>query len=205
MKIAEEAINETANKIVSLIEMVVKSDRKEKILQMMEDLKDLYFLAPASSKEQYHYCFPGGLAIHSLNVYKNLRKLNKAFDFNFTEEEMLISALFHDLGKACATNCKDPHYIPSTEEWKLKRGEVYEYKNDDVHFPNHQRSMFILQKYGIPLSSSEYQAILLNDGQYIEENKGYKMKECPLALALHIADRIGCYLEGKEGKPEAYR
>jgi hypothetical protein len=38
-------------------------------------------------------------------------------------------------------------------------------------------------------------AIRLNDGQYDETNKRYSMKEPPLALLIHMADRIVCETE----------
>ncbi len=198
MEISEEKINENAENILALINAVIPEPRRTVIIAMLEALKDLYFVAPASSRVHYHYAFPGGLAAHSLNVYKNLRKLNKEFKFEFSEEAMLVCGLFHDLGKACATNCTDEHYTPTIEEWKNKRGIVYDTVPDLVYFPNQQRSMYILQKFGVTLSAEEYQAILLNDGQYIDDNRPYSMKECPLAMVLHMADRMTCHFEANE-------
>ncbi len=75
-----------------------------------------FFYAPASTR--YHCSFPGGLCLHSLNVYKALKRLVKNFASkvveipgdenststkqivpNYSEDTMIIVGLLHDLGK----------------------------------------------------------------------------------------------------------
>lgn len=194
----EEKIQKNIEVFSDLVENIVSSPRKELISSMMEsDFAQLYFTAPASSRENYHYAWPGGLVSHSFNVYKNLRKLNEAFKLNFSEESMFIVSMFHDIGKACATNMTEPHYVPSVEQWKLNKGILYEYNENGVYMPNHLRSIFILMHFSISLSAEEFQAIYLNDGQYLTENKPYALKESKLALYLHMADRIALEQERK--------
>lgn len=184
--------------IEEVIGLVVSSPRKESVVKMLESVTgELYFAAPASSKTEYHYAWPGGLVAHSINVYKNLRKLNDTFKMEFSEESMLIVALFHDIGKASTSDLSVPNYLPVVEKWKLDRGNVYDINKDGVYMPNHLRSIFILSQYQISLSAAEFQAIYLNDGQYLQENRPYALKECSLALYLHIADRIS--LEQERG------
>lgn len=195
----EEEINQLINIVNMLLNKFVSKERLPQVLKVFDQYGALYFTSPASSKESYHYAFPGGLAKHSLNVYNNLIKLNNTFKCQFTDEQMLIAALFHDFGKCVATTLTDPHYVPSTDNWrKEKLGELYVKNDIGVYFPNHQRTLFAIQAAGLTLTDVEYQAILLNDGQYLEENKGYKMKECKLALFLHIADRIACEQESEK-------
>ncbi len=195
-----KTIEENIAKVSTIIDAVIKSDRKDAIVKMLEDdtFGQLYFTAPASSREQYHYAWAGGLVSHSLNVYKNLRLLSKTFDLGFDEESMCIVSLFHDLGKACASDLKNPHYAETTEDWKIQKGWLYEYGTVGVYMPTHQRSLFILQHFGIKLTDEEYQAILLHDGMYVQENRGYGLKECSLALHLHMADRIVLMIEQNE-------
>lgn len=197
----EKIIEKNISIVSGLLDSIVKSERKEKIKKMLEsEFGTLYFTAPASSKEEYHYCWPGGLVSHSINVYKNLRKLNTAFELGFSEESMFVVAMFHDIGKASDTNLDKPHYIKSTEDWRLKKGWLYEYSTQGVYMPNHLRSVFVLSKFEIPLTAEEYQSIYLNDGQYILENKPYALKECKLALFTHMADRIALEQERKDIK-----
>lgn len=185
-------IQENINKVEKILKAVVSPERVKPIIDMLEDddFGQLFFTAPASSREDFHYSYDGGLVDHSFNVYKNLRNLNESFKLEFSEETMFIVSLFHDIGKACDSTLKKPHYIPTTEDWQIKKGYFYEYSKEGVYMTNHLRSIFVLQKFGIKLSDEEFQAIYLNDGQYLSENKTYALKECPLALYLHMADRI---------------
>lgn len=186
-----EKIEKNIHLVNELVDAVVVSDRKEAICKMLSgEFGELFFTAPASSKEEYHGCFPGGLIEHSLGVYRNLRKLNTSFNCKFNEESMLLVSLFHDIGKSCCTDLKTHFYTPSDDEWKKNKGWIYEYNTKGIYMPTHQRSMFVLQYFGIKLTSEEYQSVLLNDGMYLQENRGYGLKECSLALFLHMADRI---------------
>lgn len=201
MNSEQKEIEKNIKVVSDILDSVVKTSRVEKIKKMLEsDFGTLYFSAPASSKEEYHYCWPGGLVSHSINVYKNLRKLNSTFELGFSEESMFIVAMFHDIGKASDTDLDAPHYLKSTEDWKLRKGWLYDYSTKGVYMPNHLRSVFILSKFGIDLSPEEYQAIYLNDGMYLLENKPYGLKECKLALFTHMADRIALEQERKDKK-----
>ena len=195
-----EEIEKNNALVYAIFDKVVISDRKEAIKAMLEDddFGALFFTAPASSKEEYHYAWPGGLVSHSLNVYKNLKKLNKAFDCGFSEEEMFVAGFFHDLGKACDTTIKNPHYVPTKEAWKLKKGWLYEFSDEGVYMTNHLRSLYVFQHFGIRLTAAEYMSIYLNDGQYIESAKPYALKECPLALMVHMADRLALESERED-------
>lgn len=193
-----EKVEEAVEKVQKLVDNF-GGDRKEKIEEVMEELGEMYFSAPASSREQYHYSFPGGLALHSINVFKNLVKINEAFGLNLDLESMLVVALLHDLGKACDTTLKNPHYVEQTEDWRVnKLGENYTINKEGVFMTNHLRSVFVLHQLQFPLTAEEYAAIYLNDGQYLQENRPYALKEPDLAVALHMADRMALLLESKE-------
>ena len=65
-----------------------------------------FFNAPAST--QFHCSFPGGLCLHSLNVYKAIKRLSRIFASKlegeevketYSEDTLLIVGLLHDLGK----------------------------------------------------------------------------------------------------------
>ena len=49
------------------------------------------------------------------------------------------------------------------------------------------RSVYYISKF-IPLTEEEYQAILIHDGQYVDDNSSFATKECKLALILQYAD-----------------
>lgn len=187
----EEQMEELVQKNVEIINSFVEkygADRSDKIAEILSRNEN-YFIAPASSKEEYHDCHVGGLAKHSVDVFVNLLKLDKVFNTSFNKESMLIVALFHDFGK-CKNSKDENFYVPTTESWQKKKGFNYELNHGPVWFTTRDRTVFLLQQEGLILTAEEYQAIILNDGQYIEENKGYKLKECKLATLLHMADRM---------------
>ena len=56
-----------------------------------------FYNAPASTK--YHNDYPGGLADHSISVYRELVHLNDYLDLKIAEESLIICGLLHDLCK----------------------------------------------------------------------------------------------------------
>lgn len=185
---------------VLLNEIVKDEEKKESILNLFDDLSTNFLISPASSRDSYHNSFYGGLYEHSLNVYKNLRKANEAFELGFTDQEMFVVALLHDFGKCVTANLKDPHYKDS-EAWKKKKlGQGFEYDYADGYFTNRDRTMFVLQHYKVQLTKQEYQAILLNDGLAMDANRAYSMKEFPLAFWTQVADNWAAREEEKATK-----
>lgn len=56
-----------------------------------------YFEKPAS--RNHHLNVLGGLCQHSLNVLDIMNRNNAAYKLGITKRELIISALFHDIGK----------------------------------------------------------------------------------------------------------
>jgi hypothetical protein len=190
-KLSEEKI---AENMTMVQKMVVKWPKERarlvaKMLTTPSIVGEEFFMAPASVKEEYHNCFPGGLCDHSLRVVDNLKKLaNSLAGGRYTIDQLEFVGLFHDLGKV--GDGSNPYYLPNPDDWqRSKRGILYITNKDCAYMPTSERGLFVLQKYGIELNAEEYLAIRLNDGQYDDTNKNYKMKEPDLALLVHFADR----------------
>jgi len=168
----------------------IQGQRLSKITKLFESkFGNSYFMAPASSKTEFHNCFVGGLLAHSLNVVKNLKKLTTTVATKkYPDESIIIAGLFHDLGKA--GDGENEYYTPNKSDWHIKNGILFEINKNCLYLPTSERGLFVLQKNGIELSSDEYLAIRLNDGQYDETNKSYKMKEPEFALLTHWADML---------------
>lgn len=152
-------------------------------------------LCPASSKKQFHNCFAGGLVEHSLRVLKNCNKLAQVFKDSvpISKESMIFACLFHDIGKIGSLDHE--RYIPQTSDWHLKQGNLYEWNNKMQFMTVSHGGLFLMQHFGVHMTFDEFQAILLNDGPVLEENKAYCMKETNLALLVHQADRLACEME----------
>lgn len=193
----EVDFKELSEKTEDVIKAMCSPDRADKIAKLIDDVgAENYFSAPASSRESYHNCYPGGLAEHNLNVVSFLIHLNEISELDFDYESLCVVGLLHDLGKVINTDF-ERFYKTEEERWKIDRGELFSKNDGSTYFTAHQRTMWILSHFGFKLSPEEYQAILLNDGQYIQENKPYAHKTNNLGLLLHMADTLALMKERK--------
>lgn len=151
-----------------------------------------FFTAPASTKKSYHNAFTGGLLEHSLNVVDNARKIANALAPGmFSDESVVLTALFHDLGK-CGDGV-EPHYIQLDEnDWRRRRGDLYEVNPKCDFMPTGERGVWLLLKHGFEPTYDEMMALRLNDGAGARENQPYAFREPRLALVIHWADHWSC-------------
>ena len=199
IKLSEEKLIKVIEAYYSLIGSIGDEEIQKAFLRMMDDLGDRFFEAPASNKLEYHNCFVGGLAEHSLRVYKNLTILCKQFAPDIPQDSITLVALLHDFGKV--GTLEHPYYIEQESEWhRNNKGEMYTWNPELQYVGVAQRSLMLAAQYGITLTEDEYKAILIHDGQYIPENKPYSHKEGWLALLLHHADIIAHHTETDKWK-----
>jgi len=196
IKFSSEKLQFVIDAYLGLISKIENDDVRHAINRLMHKLGDRLFEAPASANLSYHNCCVGGLAEHSLRVYKNLRTLVKEFgeDEGISHDSIVLVALFHDLGKVGSID--DPYFIDQDNDWyRDNRGEPYKINPKLEFLGGAQRSLRILGQFDVPTTEAEYKAILVHDGQYIPENKPYGHKEGKLGLLLHQADMIACTVE----------
>lgn len=187
MALDPEEIHDNWNKMLGLLEKI--GPRSSVALDMVNSLGERLALCPASSRKNFHNAFPGGLVDHSLRVLGNAVRLNAAFSWKVPKESLIISCLFHDLGKV--GDDKDDYYVPQPDAWKIEKyGDEFAC-NDSIRFMSvPDRSVWLCQHFGLKLTFDEFLAIKLNDGQYAPENKEYGLKEPMLADIVHMADVI---------------
>lgn len=204
--ITAEQIQENWNKLLEIIKIYISSPRREQLLKMYHEFEERIILMPASHKPQYHNCFPGGYVDHVLRVIDGALGLNNVWKSmgiteNYSIEELVFSALNHDLGKI--GTLEEPAYIEQKDQWRRdKLGETYQY-NDKIEFMSvPDRGLFILNNYNIPVSKNELLAIKLHDGLYDEANKPYLINWLPeqkprtsLIYILHHADMMATRIE----------
>ena len=150
-----------------------------------------FFAAPSSIAQ--HGAHKGGLAIHTITVYKVLQDKIKMYpDLKIDQESVIICALGHDL-------CKVNFYGTGTRNVKDKEtgkwSEKTVYVNDDKFPYGHgEKSVSILQTF-IPVKPIERLAIRWHMGAF-EPNTmffGYSQPfnqalDEPLVCLLHTAD-----------------
>lgn len=170
----------------------------------LEDVLDLlhntdFYTAPASAK--YHGAEEGGLAKHSLMVYKRsfdiLHGLNYVgIELPIETESLAIVSLFHDICKI-DTYKVDYRNTKNEETGKWERVPYYKMQ-DESGFGGHGfKSAIILQQF-MPLYSEESIAIVHHMGAwdkstYSDPGKAYE--KYPLAWLLHVADEFATYCD----------
>ena len=207
MKLTAEQIQENWNVFMGNIEKYISSPRKEKLLEFYEKYQERISLMPAAHKKEYHNSFPGGYVEHvnrvvrcSLKQAELWREEGADMD-TFTVEELVFSAINHDLGKM--GDEEHESYIPQTDKWRRdKLGEDYMF-NKKVPFASvPDRGLFLLQSHSVQYSFNEMLAIQTHDGLYDEGNKKYLFTYLPeqkprtsLPFILHQADLMAARIE----------
>ncbi len=189
------------------IEMNISSPRKEKLLEFYEKYGDRIMMMPAAHKKEYHNAFPGGYVEHVNRVVRCALKQSKLWEeegadmTTFTREELVFSAINHDLGKM--GDEEQESYIPQTDKWrKEKLGEDYMFNKQVAFASVPDRGLFMLQSHGVQYTFNEMLAIQTHDGLYDDANKKYLFAYMPeqkprtsLPYILHQADLMAARIE----------
>lgn len=201
MALTSEQVGANREQFIELIRSINRDFDKEKLITWL-DRKSDFFVAPASTK--YHNSFEGGLCDHSLNVYSSIKFLNTAFVNNpYDDDTLKIVALLHDISKANYFERYTRNVKDETGKWN----EVKEYRVKDAEDrfivgSDEQNAAYMIQQF-IPLTVEETQAILHKSGgqafDSTQENIPAIFERCPLAVILHVADVLACYLLERNG------
>ena len=216
-ELTPEQIKNNWHDLIDLVNTTFEGERLEKLLEMYDYFEERMCLAPASGKEHYHNCQPGGYVEHVLHVVELSKQIagmwkQSGATINFTMEELVFAALHHDLGKV--GDLAEDYYTPQDNDWWIKnRGEYYKHNGKLQYMTVTDRALFILQHFGVSMSELEYIGLRLTDGMYEEANKNYYVSYAPerqlksnIAYILHQADSMATHIEydmWKRGDHEA--
>ena len=166
-----------------------------------------FFTAPCSTR--YHLSKEGGLAEHSLNVYKNALRISGGLGRpeEFLRDSLIIVSLLHDLGKMGQFGKEN--YVPNMLKGRAtkvnpdpepKQSEAQPYKsNPDLLYVDHEvRSIAIASRF-IELTEEEQLAILWHNGLYGPFKYEIQGNETPLYMILHFADLWSARVTEEEG------
>ncbi len=206
----EKELKENYERFIGIIKKYFTGERLEKLLNMYSEneLGVNLTLSPASGNQSYHNAYIGGYIDHIFNVTKNALRMKEMFingggKVDFTDEELVFSCLHHDLGKLGEPN--KMHYIPNDSEWHIKnRGELFK-RNENLSFMTFSdRTVFLLNKYGVEYNETEYFGMKLTDGLYDSDNEKYlkgfdssKKLKSKLPYIMHWADHMSTIIEGQ--------
>ena len=207
MKLSAEQIQSNWEVFLDNIKVHIPGNRGEQLLNFYKRYEERVILMPAAHKKEYHGAFPGGYVAHVNRVVEGSLRLFNMWEemgcdmTTFTKEELVFSAINHDLGKL---GDKDHDaYIPQTDQWrKDKLGEDYMFNKQLAFCSVPDRGLFLLQQHDISYSFNEMLAIQTHDGLYDQGNekylKGFMPEQRPrtsLPYILHQADMIAARVE----------
>lgn len=208
----ENEIAHNWQNLMQVIDVEFTGERKDSLIKMYNFFEDRMMLMPASSFEHYHNCFAGGYVDHVLRVmscadavYENWKALGSDCT-GYTREELIFAALNHDLGKVGTQELE--MYRPNPSDWHRKnQGKIYEINPDIPFMSVPDRSLLLLQEFGIKFTQNEMMGIKLHDGMYDEANKPYFVAFRPesrmrinLPIILHHADHMASQIEYENWK-----
>ena len=207
MNLSAEQIQSNWEVFLNNIETHITGDRKQLLLDFYKKFEERIILMPAAHKKEYHNAFPGGYVEHVNRVVRcalkqyELWKEEGADVSTFTIEELVFSAINHDLGKMGSMD--QASYIPQTDKWRREKlGEDYMFNNKVPFSSVPDRGLWLLQHHDIKYSFNEMIAIQTHDGLYDSANEKYLKAYMPeqkprtsLPFILHQADLMAARIE----------
>lgn len=185
---------------------ILRDTNRENIEYVIEDLDSWgFFDAPASARN--HFNFPGGLAMHSLNVYDMAMAVRSAIiplrpdmEKALNPDSIAIAALLHDV-------CKTDIYRKTRRKQRNEIGVWEEIEGYEVDYSNlpvghGEKSVIMLLRSGLDLEDEEIFAIRWHMGpwdlpaQSIEMDKSYRKAHdrSPLVALIHTADTLAAQI-----------
>jgi hypothetical protein len=156
---------------------------------LLEFLGERLVMCPASPRLDQGGAYPGGLVEHSIAVTACMRTINQAHDLEIPVTSLLKVGLLHDIGKVGGLELD--LFVEQDSDWhREKLGQMYKYNEDLPKMSTSHRTLFLLQHFGVSLSSDEWLSIQLAQGGHFEENRFYVGSEPTLALILQQAKQM---------------
>lgn len=190
----------------------ISRDGLESLLAYLE--KGDFYTAPTSTK--FHLNEPGGLCLHSLNVFHTAMALYEhvlkpavesgcsPFDSLPAVESVAVSTLFHDLCKIGLYHETKKFTKDENDRWVAYQGYNIE---DAFPFGHGEKSAFLVERF-MRLKSEELLAIRWHMGMFDMGEQGssqrytfYRALELsPLVSLVHNADMLSSHLMEKTTK-----
>lgn len=149
-----------------------------------------FIKAPASTSENLHNAFEGGLIDHLLKVTSYAVKFNNTLSESekVNQTSLIKVCLLHQIGKTKL-------YVPNESEWHRKNlGKNYNFNEDLLSMRVSDRSIFYAVSNGVTFTEEEYQAIMLFDR---EDDKQAEFHNSTLGDLLKMANLFAIKSEKK--------
>ena len=164
-------IEDNKHTIINLLNSTNRPDMDKLICKLKSSD---FFTAPASVK--YHLNCLGGLAQHSLNVYRTFTFICKIAHANVSQESMIVSGLLHDV-------CKVGLYIPAGDSYKYNKSQPDGHGDLSVRRIKHFIILTDQEEMLIRWHMNHYDADFKNNKQMLE-------KVYPEVFLIYFSDHI---------------
>ena len=206
MKLTAEQLQENWVTFINYIDTYISEPRASKLKEFYDKYAERIMFMPASHKKEYHNAFPGGYVEHVNRVIAAALEINSVWSKfgvgeTYTIEELVFSAMNHDLGKM--GDSENESYVPQTDQWrKDKLGEDYTFNTKLEYMSVPDRGLYLLNQHGVNYTKNEFLTIKLHDGLYDDANKPYLLSWSPetkprtsLIFIVHQADLMAARIE----------
>lgn len=175
---------------LSVVDKVKNPNTKQQLQKLCEEQGHRIATCPASSSTKFVGARVGGLVWYSLEVLKVAKELNKLYEAGISTDDLIVTSLFHDLGKI--GNLEKDFYTPNQSEWHVNKGFVFELNEELQTTSVHSRTLWWLNNYGVNLSEHTVHSIasLHHLNQNMSSGEVYNVSM--LTLILQQAVRAVC-------------
>ncbi len=169
-------------------ETLCKRLKDDNINTLLDTMGDRILMSTHSRISSEKFCGPGTLIEFSVQLAILMRSLNETLGFGIDSAKILKVALLHDIGRV--GDLDEDYFLPQDSDWhREKLGQMYKINENIQRMPVAQRTLFILQHFGISLDLDEWVAVQVSGGFQYDENKFYLGHEPKLAILLRTAKR----------------
>lgn len=160
--------------------------QKENLRTLIEHLENDTEFLTAYCSTHYHCSYEGGLLEHTIHVCNTIMRVKRVLAPEYSDAQVVLVALFHDIGKYCQYARKEP-----TEKQKKYGYPGSMGINTQCAYMNHEdRSLWFVSQY-YQLSEEEYAAIAFHNYLFRSDDSAY-FNCSKLAWLLAIADGWAC-------------
>jgi hypothetical protein len=132
--------------------------RSEAIKSLFDNLGERLLLCPAEPRNDCPGCEPGGLLKQAIGITRGMKLLNDTFETAAPIESIILVGLFHEIGKVGSLT--EPYFLDEDESWRRdKFGSFYKINDKISKLTVSERSLYLLQHFGVHLSEDEFLAI----------------------------------------------
>lgn len=167
--------------------------RKDILIQIYKDNKDLFYYAKGSSKK--HHVWKQGYIDHVTEMFRIIimfyQTMNNLRTTNFTEDSAKIIAFIHDWEKIIRYGPQDH---PKVQYWNKLKGTRSWYEMRDIILKEE-----LYDKYNLALTPEERNALQYVHGEGDDHNPDMRVAT-PLAFFCNICDSASAGIWQNEGK-----